>query len=127
MHHIRTHGLFSIIEDMYLLNRLIAFVDIVIFEDILIEQQLSHRQRISACIVHHLRQDYTSHGEINRLFGTIADNCRHFLEMSQLSGIVCHLDGELIIRTHLLGIFHGSTAAIGFYTLNDKFPQGLVA
>ena len=49
------------------------------------------------------------------------------MEMSELAGIIGHLDGELVAGTHFLGELHSRTAAVGLDTLDDETALALVA
>ena len=80
---------------MNLLYRLVALVHIIEEELVHVEQQVAHGDGILARVIHHLWDDDTLHSQVDDIFGTIALNSCHLMEMAQLTSIVGHLDLEL--------------------------------
>ena len=105
---------------------LVTFVHIVILQFVLIQQQLTHTDRILAEIVYHFSQHDTLHRKVNRLFRAITLNRGHLVEMPQLQGIVSHLDGKLISSAYLLGELDSRTATIWFYTFDMQLAPSFI-
>ena len=111
---------------MDFLNDLVTLVHIVELEFILIEQHGTHRQRIVACIVEYLGKYHTLHRQVEGLFGGVAlDGC-HLVEMAKLTSIIGHLNGKLIACAHLLGEVYGRTATIGPDALDQESALAFV-
>ena len=120
------HRLQTVVQDVDLLHGGVALIHIVKLEDILVEQQVTHCQRISARVVEQFGQNHTLHREIDRLRGAIACDGGHLLEVAKLTGVVGHRDGELVIGPHLSRVLHSSTATVGFDALDDEFAMAFI-
>ena len=68
VHQVRTHGLLSVIQDVNLLLRHIAFVHIIELKHGLIQQQVAHLDRILARIISEITLNHTCHRKVERLF-----------------------------------------------------------
>lgn len=104
MHQTGRHRRFAVVKDMNLLYRRIATVDIVELQLILIEHQTVHRERIGAREVLCIGDDDATHREPDWRFRAVTGNSSHLIEMAQVTGIVGHLDRELLTGRDLTGI-----------------------
>ena len=126
MHQTGCHRRFAVVKDVNLLYRCIATVDIVELQLILIEHQTVHRERIGAREVLCIGDDDATHREPDWRFRAVTGNSSHLIEMAQLTGIIGHLDRELLTGRDLTGIVDSRTAAVGFDTLDHEAAMPLV-
>ena len=105
----------------------VSSVDIVEFEVEFIHPYLAHLIRICLGVVFHFFLDYTGHSKVNRFFRTIGIYASLFVEMSELSCIVCQLQYEFFSRRDFLfWIFRRQATAAHPNIRDDKLASTFV-
>lgn len=94
MHELWLHRLITVVQDMYLLNRHVAFVHIIEQQFRLIHKHVAKGIRILAFEVALLFNDHASDRQQQRLVGGIAIDTYLLLKMAHRLGVVDGTHGE---------------------------------
>ena len=109
---------------MYQLYLVVATIDVIKLQVAMIEQQVTHRNRIVLAEVLVFSQHDTLHSDIEAFAGGISDHGSLLVEMSQLTGIVGHTNLEPVVLIRF-GIFYLGTATVWIDLFNSYFSAAL--
>ena len=96
MHQVRLVDARTIIIDMQLLYLLEAFIDVIKLQGILVQSKITHLYRIGTTNILIVGLHNTLHTDVERFARSITDDGCLMVEMSQLTGIVGHLNLKIV-------------------------------